>query len=54
MASSVKRGHTLVIDLLTTKYSQNYWSYGLCPQSGILKARKKDVSGKESVSVLVQ
>jgi hypothetical protein len=31
---------------------QNYWVFGLCPSSGILEARKHDVSGNGFVSVL--
>jgi hypothetical protein len=32
--------------------SQNYWIFGLCPSSGILEAKKLNVSGTESISVL--
>jgi hypothetical protein len=33
-------------------YSQSYWGSGLCPASGILKARKHNVSETGSVCVL--
>jgi hypothetical protein len=32
--------------------TQNYWVSGLCPPSGILNTRKRDVSQTGSVSVL--
>jgi hypothetical protein len=32
--------------------AQNYWVFGLCPSSGILEARKHNVSETGSVFVL--
>jgi hypothetical protein len=32
--------------------TQNYWVFGLCPTSGILKTRKHNVSETETISVL--
>jgi hypothetical protein len=32
---------------------QNYWVFGLCPSSGILKSREHNVSETESVYVLM-
>jgi hypothetical protein len=29
---------------INTHYSQNYWIFGLCPSSGILKTKKRNVS----------
>jgi hypothetical protein len=31
---------------------QNYWRFGLCPYSGILKNKKRDVSETVPVSIL--
>jgi hypothetical protein len=33
-------------------HTQNYWDFGLCPSSGMLKAREHDISGTGSGSVL--
>jgi hypothetical protein len=38
---------------LTMVYNtQNYWGFGLCPSSGILKTRKHNVSETGSIYVL--
>jgi hypothetical protein len=38
--------------LMVLGKNQNYWVYGLCPSSGILKAREDNVSETGCVSVL--
>jgi hypothetical protein len=47
--------YTMYLDIHITdngRQPQNYWVFGLCPSSGILKIRKHNFSETGSVSVL--